>query len=203
MLEKISLQALNLVLKKLNSFVFFVCSVSFPSFFLVSLIISYLLPLADHISHCSILNPLPINPCTNWLKVRNLKYSNFLKQQPNTKHPKILQALEVKYLTCMQFVTSSRRSAMGRCLMRSYPCLSLLTNALVVYPREGYCGDGDRAVKIGTNLRDQLDPVVDRVGNIIRRMNHYPEQKSWQNKLHYPPDSACPLDSVIQSLINQ
>ena len=32
-------------------------------------------------------------------------------------------------------------------------------------------------------------PVVQRVDNAIHRINRYPADKCWQNKLHYPPDS--------------
>ena len=32
-------------------------------------------------------------------------------------------------------------------------------------------------------------PVVQRVDNAIHRINHYPVDKCWQNKLHYPLDS--------------
>ena len=35
----------------------------------------------------------------------------------------------------------------------------------------------------------QLAPVVQRVDNAIHRINRYPVDKCWQNKLHYPPDS--------------
>ena len=31
--------------------------------------------------------------------------------------------------------------------------------------------------------------VVQRVDNAIPQMNHYPIDKCWQNKLHYPLDS--------------
>ena len=34
-----------------------------------------------------------------------------------------------------------------------------------------------------------LVPIVQRVDNIIHRINHYLVDKCWQNKLHYPLDS--------------
>ena len=32
-------------------------------------------------------------------------------------------------------------------------------------------------------------PVVQKMDNAIHRINHYPADKCWQNKLHYPLDS--------------
>ena len=32
-------------------------------------------------------------------------------------------------------------------------------------------------------------PVVQRVDNAIRQLNHYPVDKCWRHKLHYPLDS--------------
>ena len=34
-----------------------------------------------------------------------------------------------------------------------------------------------------------LGPVVQSVDSAIHRINHYPVDKCWQNKLRYPPDS--------------
>ena len=34
-----------------------------------------------------------------------------------------------------------------------------------------------------------LAPVVQRVDNAIHRINHYPADKCWENKLDYPLDS--------------
>ena len=34
-----------------------------------------------------------------------------------------------------------------------------------------------------------LAPVVQKMDNAIHRINHYPVDKCWQNKLHYPLDS--------------
>lgn len=32
-------------------------------------------------------------------------------------------------------------------------------------------------------------PVAQRVDNATQRINHYPVDNCWQNKLHYPPHS--------------
>ena len=36
---------------------------------------------------------------------------------------------------------------------------------------------------------DDQAPVVQRVDNAIHRINHYPADKCWENKLDYPLDS--------------
>ena len=59
-------------------------------------------------------------------------------------------------------------------------------------------GKGDSAVVLGRvhfmlsqgnhDIHYQA-PVVQRMDNAIHRINHYPVDKRWQNKLHYPLDS--------------
>ena len=43
--------------------------------------------------------------------------------------------------------------------------------------------------RMGYYVWKPLAPVVRKVDNAIRRINHYPVDKCWQNKPRYPLDS--------------
>ena len=62
---------------------------------------------------------------------------------------------------------------------------SILLSSFCIYANDYF--SNMPAHLIGTAIAQA--PVVQRVDNAIHRINHYPVDKCWENKLDYPPDS--------------